>query len=189
MSVDLKKPYPDVRTYSLDVSSQGHVPYAGSTVSLRFNTFSAVPQAADRYLAYRTGETTFESDFYNQFITAPAELIQDQAAAWLKSSPLVKYILKAGETSSLSYIVDGTLLDLYGDYRNVNAPKAVLRLKLTVSKTGDTAGVVWQKIYAQEVSMSHISPLILTEGWNKGLCQIVADFENDLKALISNTPQ
>ncbi|HPS37593.1 MAG TPA: hypothetical protein PLL75_07710, partial [Candidatus Omnitrophota bacterium] len=76
--VQLERKYPDIRTYSLDVSSQGHGSYAGLPVSLRLNSFSSVPQAVDRYLLYRTGETAYESDFYNQLMTAPAEMIHDQ---------------------------------------------------------------------------------------------------------------
>ncbi len=184
--VRLNRSYPDVRTYSLDVSSQAHGDYSGTPVSLRMNAFSAAPQSADRYLAYRTGEAVYESDFYNQFVAAPAELIRDQAAAWLKGSPLVRFVLKPGETASPCYCVDGTLTDLYGDYRDPNAPKAVLRMKLTVSEAGqDSSEVVFQKVYSREMPMDRISPQSLAESWNKELCGILAEFENDLKELVS----
>lgn len=186
--VQLERKYPDVRTYALDAGSHAHEDYAGTPVSVRINAFSATPQAADRSMAYRTGEMTYESDFYNQLVAAPAEMIRDQASAWLKGSPLLKFVFKSGQAAGPCYVLDGTLRDLYGDYRDPNAPRAVLRLELTVSESGDdSSGAVLQKIYSQEVSMDRVSPQELARGWNQGLSRIFADFENDLKSLVSET--
>ena len=190
VNVGLKKAFPDIKTYSLDTSSQKHSAYQGTPVSISVNSFSSDPVFGDRYLTYRTGDTNYEQDFYNQLMVSPAAMTRDQVAIWLKGSPLVAFVLKDGPLSSPGYVVDGKLLELCGDYRSESSPKAVLRLQLTVSNVQPgNAATVFQKIYSAEIPMASISPQVLTEGWNAGLGQILAGFEIDFAAVLSQSRQ
>ncbi|MFA6600021.1 MAG: hypothetical protein WC352_08165 [Candidatus Omnitrophota bacterium] len=187
-NVDLKKPFPEIKTYSLDLSRQDHAAYAGKPVSVRFDAFSAVPAFADRYLTYRTSETAYEQDFYNQLMTSPAKMTGDQAASWMKGSALVSVVAPLEVPMTPDYVVNGQLLELFGDYRNASSPKAVLHIQLTVSRpaSSGTAEVLFQKVYPVDLAIDRPSPKALTEGWSLCLGQIMADFENDLKNHVSS---
>jgi hypothetical protein len=100
----------DIKTYSLELSAPHQDSFAGAPVMLRVNDFSAVPFFNDRYLAYRSGETTYEQDFYNQLIAAPAKLIQDEVAVWLKGSPAVASVVTPSVISAAEYVIDGESL-------------------------------------------------------------------------------
>jgi hypothetical protein len=154
------------------------------------NAFASAPFFGDRYLAYRTGETTYEQDFYNQLVAAPATLIRDEAARWLKSSPMIEAVLTPDLTAPADYMIDGKLLELSGDYRDESQPKAVVKVQFTVSDVLSGDGVtLCQKNYAVEIPMKQISPAALVQGWNQGLAKILEDFEGDLKGCLTTSKQ
>jgi roadblock/LC7 domain-containing protein len=177
----LQKSFPDIKTYGLDTGSGGHAAYTGSVISVRLNPISAVPQFADRYLAYRTDETRYESDFYNQLVASPAVMIEDQAHVWLKGSPAIEFVLPTDVMTNPYYSIDGKVLEFYGDYRKINEPKAVLKMEWTVSKSApEGIKVCFQKVYPEATIIAGTSPGPLVEGWNQDLVKILSAFEADL---------
>jgi len=183
--VNLKRKYPDVRTYSLELADQNHLAYSGQPVTARLNLFKSAPAYTDLYLVYRSGETTYESDFYNQFMSLPMQMIEDQMQAWLQGSPLFKFVLPPANAAISDFTIDGRLLELYADYRDTKNPKAVLKLQLTVNDSKPQIPVVaFQKIYSQAIPMKAVSANALVEGWNKALEQVVNDFEQDFKTSV-----
>jgi hypothetical protein len=182
--VRLQKSYPDFKVYSLDPSGQSHTGYAGTPISVALGEFSVVPQFADRYLTYRADEVNYESDFYNQMMTAPAAIIQNQTEAWLKASPVLKFVLPSDAVYNTSYQISGKVFEFYGDYRQSDQPKAVLQMELTVRDLkGDDTSILLQKVYSEAISIQKTSPKLLVEGWNQALGKILGQFEEDLKKL------
>lgn len=188
VNVGLQKASPDIKTYALAANSTAHVAYAGRPVSFRIKSFYAAPAAWDRYLTYRTSEMAYEQDYYNQLIVAPAMMIRDQLLLWMKGSPVASFVLPPDSSQDPDYVIDGKVLALYGDYRDETHPKAVISVECLLSHyRAETSKLVMQKIYSQEIPMKRISPLILTEAWSKGLCQILTDFENDLQEFLAKS--
>jgi hypothetical protein len=179
-----QKSFPDIKTYCLDAGSGEHAVYTGPVISVRLNPISSVSQFADRYLTYRTDEIRYESDFYNQFMASPAVMIKDQAQVWLKGSPAIEFVLPADVATNPYYLIDGKVLEFYGDYRKTDQPKAVFKMEWTVSKS-DTEGikVLFQKVYPEAVSIPGTSPRLLVEGWNRTLVKVLSEFEGDLRTL------
>jgi len=179
-----QKSYPDIKTYGLDAGSGERAVYAGPVISVRLNPVSTVSQFADRYLTYRTDEIRYESDFYNQLMASPAVMIKDQAQAWLKGSPAIEFVLPADVAANPYYLIDGKVLEFYGDYRKADQPKAVLKMEWTVSKPGpEGIEVLFQKVYPQAISIPGTSPRLLVEGWNQALAKVLSEFEADLRTL------
>ncbi|MFA5160588.1 MAG: hypothetical protein WC484_08820 [Candidatus Omnitrophota bacterium] len=180
----LQKSFPDIKTYCLDAGSGEHAVYAGPVISVRLNPVSAVSQFADRYLTYRTDEIRYESDFYNQLMASPAVMIKDQAQVWLKGSPAIEFVLPTDVATNPYYLIDGKVLEFYGDYRKTDQPKAVLKTEWTVSKS-DAEGmkVLFQKVYPEAISICGMSPRFLVEGWNRALAKVLSEFEGDIRTL------
>ena len=180
----LQKSFPDIKTYCLDTGSWEHAVYAGPVISVRLNPVSAVSQFADRYLTYRTDEIRYEADFYNQLMASPAEMIKDQAQMWLKGSPVMEFVLPTDVATNPYYLIDGKVLEFYGDYRKTDQRKAILKMEWTVSKS-DTEGikVLFQKVYPEAVSIPGTSPSSLVAGWDRALVKVLSEFEGDLRIL------
>jgi len=182
--VHLKKSFPDIKTYCLDAGSGEHAVYSGKVISVRLNPISVVSQFADRYLTYRTDDIRYESDFYNQLMASPAVMIKDQAQGWLKGSPAIEFVLPTDVATNPYYLIDGKVLEFYGDYRKIDQPKAILKMEWTVSKS-DSEGikVLFQKVYPEATTISGTSPRLLVEGWNQALIKVLSELEGDLRTL------
>jgi len=182
--VNLQKSFPDIKTYCLDAGPGKHPASTGPVISVRLRPVSAASPFADRYLTYRADEIRYESDFYNQLAASPAVMIQDQTHLWLKGSPAIEFVLPADVATNPYYLIDGKVLELYGDYRKTGQPKAVLKIEWTVSKSGpEGPEVLFQKVYPEAATISGTSPRLLVEGWNQDLVRILEVFESDLITL------
>ena len=182
--IHFQKSFPDIKTYCLDAGSGEHAVYTGPAISVRLNPVSAVSQFADRYLTYRTDESRYESDFYNQLMASPAVMIKDQTQGWLKGSPAIEFVLPTDVSTNPYYLIDGKVLEFYGDYRKIDEPKAVLRMEWTVSKfSPEGIEVLFQRVYPEVISIPGTSPRLLMGGWNRALVKILSEFEGDIRTL------
>jgi hypothetical protein len=117
-------------------------------------------------------------------MVSPALMIKDQTQAWLKGSPTIEFILPTEIATNPYYLIDGKVLEFYGDYRKTDQPKAVLKMEWTVSKSApEGMKVLSQKVYPQAISMAGTSPRSLVEGWNQALAKVLFEFEADLRSL------
>jgi hypothetical protein len=83
-----------------------------------------------------------------------------------------------------SFVLDGSVNALYGDFRNTDSPRAVLAMEFFV--TGETPakpGILMQKRYAKSIVLSARSPEALVKGWNQALEEILTSLVADLKTV------
>jgi len=185
--VNLKKKFPDIKTYDLNIERTESETPAVSAVTVQLKPFSAASELKGRFFVYRTGDNHYEEDFYNQTLVLPADMLTENVSAWLSDSPLIRYVLDEAVGEDSVFTIEGKLLELYGDYRDEKLPKAQLALKLTVREvSGKETNTRFQKIYSQAVSMDRISASSLVEGWNKALEQVLRDFESDFGSILAN---
>ena len=81
-------------------------------------------------------------------------------------------------------MLEGTIDALYGEFRDVNAPKAVLEMEFFLSKeTPSKAEIVTRKRYVKAMAVNGRTPEALVKGWNDALNEILAALIVDLKAV------
>lgn len=184
--VNLKKKFPDIKTYDLNIERTEKESPAASAVTVQLNAFSAATELNRRFFVYRTGDNHYEEDFYNQTFIPPADMVTENVNSWLSASPLVRYVLDEALGEDPVFTVEGKLLELYGDYRDEKSPKAQLALKLTVREvSGKKTSTRFQKTYSQAVSMERISAAGLVEGWKAALEQVLQEFESDFESVVT----
>ena len=178
--VTLERSYPDKRYFMIDVQDSKGSNSDGSRV-LSVPNLHISPRYADRSFIYRTSETEYEADFYNQFLSAPATMISEELRQALAEAAPFKFVLGPSSSLPANYVLEGSINLLYGDFRNFNAPAAVLEIELFLHN-GDPAktSLVMQKRYHRSVRLKERSPEALVQGWNQALAQIVATFVADL---------
>ena len=116
-------------------------------------------------------------------MVSPASLVTEEVRKVLIESQLFKYVISSSNSLQPSYVLEGTVNVLYGDFRNANSPKAVLEMEFFLtSEIPAKAGVLMQKRYAKVVPVQGHSPETLVKGWNEALESIVASLVADLKA-------
>ncbi|MBF0552720.1 MAG: membrane integrity-associated transporter subunit PqiC [Deltaproteobacteria bacterium] len=180
--VKLEKSYPDKHFYALDItrprSDAG--PQVGPVLLVRTITVSPRYDAKD--FVYRQAELTYQSDFYNEFFLSPGMMVTEVVRNWMTASGMFQNVVDTPGYVTPNYVLEGAVNSIYGDYRNSQAPHAVLEMQffLVQSLEGKTP-IVFQKQYRQSVALTTETPQALARGWNDGLTRILTELEQDMK--------
>ena len=180
--VSLTKSFPDKHYYALDVTRHGEpgVPVSGAVLDVRGLVVS--PRFEGKELVYRTGDTRYESDFYNAWFLSPSAMLTQQVQDWLRQARLFERVVATSSYMDATHILEGTVTALYGDYRQEGGHNAVLGLEIVlIEDISARPAIVFQRDYQQLVELTETSPDALTRGWNQGLQQIFMALEADLR--------
>ena len=181
--VGFERSYPDKRYFVLEAGGNLSPTNPSANETLQVSNIRVSPRYADRSFVYRTSEAGYEADFYNQFLVSPASLITEEVRKDLTASQVFKYVISASNQSQPSYVLEGTVNALYGDFRNANAPRAVLEMEFFLtSEIPAKPGVLMQKRYAKALPLIGRTPEALVKGWNEALEEILTALVTDLQA-------
>jgi cholesterol transport system auxiliary component len=181
--VGIERSYPDKRYFVLEVPAQASPSNPAVNETLQVSSIRVSPRYADRSFVYRTSDSGYESDFYNQFLVAPASLITEEVRKGLIEAQTFKHVISSTSQSQPSYVLEGAVNALYGDFRNADTARAVLEIEFFLSSDMPAKpGVLMQKRYAQSIPLTGRSPEALVRSWNQGLEQILTALAADLKA-------
>ena len=182
--VSLERDYPDKHFYVLEVRPLATNGDVVRDEILQVSLLRISPRYQDRSFVYRISDTGYESDFYNQFIAPPAGLITEEIRKSLISSQLFKYVISASNSQAPSYVLEGTVNGIYGDFRNLNAPAAVIDLEFFLtSDLPAKPGILMQKRYVRSMPVSSRSPEALVKSWDLALEEILTALTADLRTV------
>jgi len=184
--VSLERSYPEKRYFVVDLGESAQRSNAAGNQTLLVSGLRISPRYADKSFVYRTSEASYEADFYNQFLTSPDTMFSEEVRKGLAASPAFKYVVGPSSQLQPNYVLEGSVNALYGDFRNLNAPSAVLEIEFFLHNE-DTAnpGIVLQKRYMKTVPLSGRSPEALVKGWSQALGSILTDLNTDLEKVKS----
>lgn len=179
--VTLERSYPADKRYFMIEAQDGKRPSQDGTHILSMQNLYISPRYADRNFIYRTSETEYETDFYNQFLSAPATMITEEVRQALAAARLFKVVLGPSNPLPANYVLEGSINVLYGDFRNLRAPAAVLEIEFLLHNENPTQNeIVMQKRYRRSIPLSERTPEALVKGWNQALAEIITMFVTDL---------
>ena len=182
--VSLERSYPEKRYFVLEASESVIKANPVGDRILSVSNLRVSPRYADRSFVYRISEAGYETDFYNQFLTAPDVMIGEEVRRGLGASRVFKYVVGPSNQLQPNFVLEGSINTLYGDFRNLNAPAAVLEIEFFLhNEDAANPGIVMQKRYVKSVPLSERSPEALVKGWNDALNEIVTSLVADLKAV------
>jgi cholesterol transport system auxiliary component len=176
------------RTFVLNAGRQGEVGSSATGAILRVRKFRVSPRYEGKGFVYRTGDLRFESDFYREFFTPPASLITEEVRKWLAESGPFEVVMDLSGQTGPMYILEGEIIDLYGDYNRGSLPRAVMDIRFfLINDVSGRSEMVFQKRYRKEPPLKSDSPDALVQGWNEALSQILTDLERDLRQVVLKT--
>jgi cholesterol transport system auxiliary component len=133
---------------------------------------------------YRKGEYEYESDYYNAFFASTGSLVSTAACAWISRSGLFKEVLCSSSRLEPTYVLEGEVLSVYGDFRPRASPSAALEIRCTlITPDSDPPGIVFRHTYQDRIPLESADPQALTAGWNRALERILESLEKDLASL------
>jgi cholesterol transport system auxiliary component len=150
-------------------------------VVLAVRGFTIDPVCDSLGLLCRKGESEYESDFYNQFLVAPQALISSQTRAWLTQSGKFKTVLEPGSLIEATYILEGNVLALYGDFRGQGLPQAVMQIRVfAVANKASGPQIAFARDYRASREATGQTAEALVAAFNQCLEQILTELETDL---------
>ena len=181
--VNLERSYPDKHYFVLEVSPK----WQPSTRTVKGVLAVSDMRVSRRYegqsFVYRVSETRYESDFYNQFLIAPAALITEEVRKTLAQAQVFEDVISSSTDWEPTYRLQGVVNSLYGDFTDAHAARAVMEMQFFLTKkTPAGEEIVMAKRYIKSVPVSARSPDALVKGWDTALEDILNSFIADLKS-------
>lgn len=136
-------------------------------------------------LVYRKGEYEYESDFYNEFLVSPAEMMTEKTRLWLSNSGLFTRVSGLSGSVTPTHILEGNVVALYGDYTDQSSPLAVMEINVfLMDDTAEQNRIVLGKTYSASIGVDSPGPEGLIEAFDRGLETILSQLEDDLAGKI-----
>lgn len=179
----VSKPNPRKEYFSFEPISQkvkqGEHRY---DVILVIKDFRAAPQFTAPSFVYRTGEYSYETDFYHEFLVRPQSMFGTDLALMMSGAGLVKGIALSGSRAQIDYYLECTITELYGDFRNKDKPDAVLTIyyALLPGNTAKTRQILHKKKYSKRIPIEDRTAVAVFKGWDQANKEIFSELAQDL---------
>jgi cholesterol transport system auxiliary component len=180
--VSIEKSYPDKRYFVFDIARTASQQESAGNGVLQIVTARVSPRYADRNFVYRRSDTRFESDFYNQFLISPAALVTEELRRGLSQAGIFKFVVGASNPLPATHTMETIVNTLYGDFRDLKAPKAVIEMEFFLNQELSPGGIIFHKLYQRIIPVRERNPEALVQGWNQGFEAISSSLISDLKA-------
>ena len=185
--LDLKKSYPEKRSFVLDVGAPPQETPANGAIVLKINKLRVSPLFAGRAMVYRVADLQYESDFYDEWFVAPGTLVTQQVHQWLSRSAGFETVVVGTNHVEPTHLLEGTVTEFYGDFRA--APRAVLGLELHLLDAIHERQF-FRRTYHQDVPLSGRSSDALARGLTEALRAVLVDVAKDIAAVeLVRTPR
>lgn len=138
-------------------------------------------------LIYRLDEVRYVADPYHAFVADPGAMLGSQIAQWLDHSGLFSTVAQPGSTQPVSYVLDATIVELYGDFREGRPPAAVLTVQFAlIEQISARPKVVYERTLTSRIDLPKASPDALVRGLGTALSGILSQFSRDLDAPVAH---
>lgn len=136
-------------------------------------------------LVYRTGDHTYEYDFYNEFFAPPGVLLRQTTARWLAGSRVFGSVVDSAGAGAVDWLLEGHVHALYADLRE--EPRTIIEIEYALlDARSEDLEERFRKTYRRELEAARGRPPEIAESWNASLREILAELEADLSAAFAS---
>ena len=177
------KPVPQTTTYVVESSMPARNAGTRLPGSLRMGNVRVAAAFSGNSLIYRMDDVNYVSDPNQAFIADPASMLGNEMATWLDRSRAFKSVTQPGSTQSARYVLEATVIELYGDFRPGKQPAAVVKIQFVLlDYSGTLPSVVYEGTIGRREPLERASPDILVRGYGTALSEILSQFVSELGA-------
>jgi cholesterol transport system auxiliary component len=178
----LTRPAPVKETYLLEPSMPAAVTRT-QPLSVRVAAVNVAAPYRGRSFVYRSSALRYDSDFYTEFLVAPAAMLTEQTTRALEASRAFARVVPPGSGADAEATLEGFVSALYADAKDGNPTAA--ELAVTYYLTTDAASSVpaWSKEYRRRIELPSATPAAYATALNGALGDVLAELTRDLAAL------
>jgi cholesterol transport system auxiliary component len=170
------KPMPAVTTYvvelPVDTKERSESPHAAT---LRIGKVRVAAAYGGETLVYRFDDVRYEADPYHAFIADSGSMFANRIAERLGQTGLFESVAQPETLQPARYVLEATVVELYGDFRAGRRPAAVMTVQFVLlDQTTPRLTVVHQCTIASRIDLAQASPEELVRGYGKALADIMS---------------
>jgi ABC-type uncharacterized transport system auxiliary subunit len=149
----LSRPALKEQTFVFNVPASGATNTVASRRVLGLRSLQIAAPFAGRALIYRTDEFSYVRDPYAEFLDLPADDLVAPIREWFRGSGNFQGVAEAGSALQPDTLVEINVRQLFGDFRQLQHPLAILTLQVTFfdAPHGLPAGVILQQEYSRQI--------------------------------------
>jgi len=201
---DLRRPYPQKTVYALRLERPSIDANAGLASSepvddatrgaardatapatedtLRVMRVRTAPLFERKGLVYRTGEETYDTDFYRELYAPPGIVLHQALVAWLERAEIARNIVSGGEMDPADWLLDVSIDELYFDLRAPDTPRVRFAAKLSLRDARDRSKpAALSRSYALEATADSKRGEALIRALERVLRETLERIESDLR--------
>jgi uncharacterized lipoprotein YmbA len=189
----LRQPYPEKARYTLEVQrAPDHAVQAGARLAdavLRVRQIHVAPLFERKGFVYRTAESRYESDFYNELYAPPGVVFHQELVDWLRNANLFQQVVGGGSMEVADWLLDVSIDELYADLRDDGRPEAVLSVSIALREAGaarDAEPAVSER-YALREPVERVAAEPLVAGWNALMTEAFRRIESALRGYLGRS--
>lgn len=179
----LSKPPLHKQTFTFGAPPTAYGSAAAEDHVLGIRRLRIAPPFNERSLVYRTGEFSYVRDPYAEFLDAPEEEMMAPVRGWLSKTGGFSDVVDAGSALKPNTVVEISLTQLYGDFRQSKHPCAVVTMHLAFleASNGVPTRTILRQEYSRSIPVTAPSAAALMEGWNQAFGGIFAEVAADIR--------
>jgi cholesterol transport system auxiliary component len=177
----LSRPGMSKQTFAFSMPAIGTTNVVAGDRVLGIRSLRIAAPFEGRSLVYRTGEFSYVRDPYAEFLESPDEELKAPVRGWLRGKGDFSAVVEAGSASKSDTLVEITVSQLFGDFRQPEHPAAILTIRFVFfdAVNGIPGKVILEQEYSQNVPLNAPTAAALMEGWNRALTEILAEVSSD----------
>ncbi|MBS0320158.1 MAG: membrane integrity-associated transporter subunit PqiC [Proteobacteria bacterium] len=183
----LTRPAPVKETFLLDPPAPPHAAKARPE-SLRVGIVTVGGAFRDRPFVIRDGDLRFTTDYYNEFITAPAPMLAEVIGRSLREAGAFARVGSPGTPGDADLILDAFVDAMYLDQRSASDAAAQFSVTFYLTAERGSTAPFWSKRYSERVPVRGNTASAYVEALNKAVGQAVAAFVSDLPSVAVPPP-
>ena len=178
------RPLPQATTYIVDPPIETRSPtVAMRPETLRVGSVRVAATYAGSALVYRLDDVRYVTDPYHAFGADPGAMLDSRMAEWLTRTGPFSNIVSSGSSQPATYVLEVTVQDLYGDFRERVPPAAVVSMRFILIDLGSPRQrMAYERTIVSHVELPKASPDALVRGYGTAIAQILSQVAADLSA-------
>jgi uncharacterized lipoprotein YmbA len=183
------RPNAETSTWLIAPKRTGEARKPNTEFWLKMGTVSVNGPFDTKSMVYRISDQRYEKDFYNGYISTPAEMIGNASRQWINDANIFRATLNQSNTFIPYYTLQANVTEFYGDYRSGAQAVVSIEFYLSMLSSGSQNPILLTNRYTQRVSLKDNRPETLANGLQQALATILQNYENDLFVGTKNLPK